>query len=170
MEKITSTENKRVILFGNLEVELWHVMIAKIVQEVLNTFNDDRTYLYLCHLNGYKLVSCTKYCTNRDSDTVIPLPLAPHSDYKYNIGPDYDRIVAPIISKLSNGRKINDCFGLFSNKEMKIEEDSFVKELNTKFPSEKFTSGIDCVKLFEFDKGNSVKHDVVYVLGKGSKA
>ena len=69
-----------------------------------------------------------------------------------------------------NGRKINDCFGLFSNKEMKIEEDSFVKELNTKFPSEKFTSGIDCVKLFEFDKGNSVKHDVVYVLGKGSKA
>lgn len=141
-----------------------------LVQEVLNTFNDDRTYLYLCHLNGYKLVSCTKYCTNMDSDTVIPLPLAPHSDYKYNIGPDYDRIVAPIISKLSNGRKINDCFGLFSNKEMKIEEDSFVKELNTKFPSEKFTSGIDCVKLFEFDKGNSVKHDVVYVLGKGSKA
>ena len=36
-------------------------------------------------------------------------------------------------------------------------------------PVTKFTSGIDCVKFFEFDKGNEVKHDVVYVLGKGSK-
>lgn len=29
---------------------------------VLNTCNDDRTYLYLCQLNGYRLVPCTRYC------------------------------------------------------------------------------------------------------------
>ncbi len=33
-----------------------------LVPTVLNTCNDDRTYLYLCHLNGYKLVPCTRYC------------------------------------------------------------------------------------------------------------
>ena len=29
---------------------------------VLNTFNDDRTYLYLTYMNGYRLKPCTKWC------------------------------------------------------------------------------------------------------------
>ena len=31
-------------------------------ETVLNTFNDDRTYLYLIHMNGYLLKPCTKWC------------------------------------------------------------------------------------------------------------
>ena len=31
-----------------------------VTKEILGTCNDDRTYLYLCHLNGYRLVPCTK--------------------------------------------------------------------------------------------------------------
>ena len=50
--------------------------------------------------------------------------LSPHSDYKYNVGPDYDRILSPLICKLSNGKNIGECFGLFAQKveEPKVEE------------------------------------------------
>ena len=39
-----------------------------VTKEILNTFNDDRTYLYLCHMNGYKLKPCTKYSVNKVDD------------------------------------------------------------------------------------------------------
>lgn len=82
---------------------------------VLNTCNDDRTYLYLCHLNGYKLVPCTRYCyTQGDTHGISKLPIAPRSDYKYQVGPLYDRIVAPLVAELSGGKFIRDCFNLFN--------------------------------------------------------
>ena len=83
---------------------------------VLNTYNDDRTYLYLCHLNGYKLVPCTKYCyTQGDSHGIEKLPIVPRSGYQYKVGPLYDDEIAPLISQLSNGKRIGECFGLFNN-------------------------------------------------------
>ena len=30
--------------------------------EIIRTCNDDRTYLYLIHMNGYELRPCTKWC------------------------------------------------------------------------------------------------------------
>lgn len=58
---------------------------------VLNTCNDDRTYLYLCHLNGYRLVPCSHYCyTQGDTHGIEKLPIAPRSDYQYQVGPKYD--------------------------------------------------------------------------------
>ena len=57
-----------------------------LTKEVLGTYNDDRTYLYLCHLNGYMLVPCTKYCVGKKVNSVVPLETMPHGDYKYDIG------------------------------------------------------------------------------------
>ena len=87
-----------------------------LTKEVLGTYNDDRTYLYLCHLNGYKLVPCTKYCVGKKVNSVIPLETMPHGDYKYDVGPKYDNIVSPIVRELSGGRSIGQCFGLFNEK------------------------------------------------------
>ena len=84
------------------------------VPVVLNTCNDDRTYLYLCHLNGYKLVPCTKYCyTQGETGGIEKLPIAPRSGYQYKVGPLYDDEIAPLISQLSGGKRIGECFGLF---------------------------------------------------------
>ena len=58
-----------------------------LTKEVLGTYNDDRTYLYLCHLNGYMLVPCTKYCVGKNNpNNIVPLETMPHGDYKYDIG------------------------------------------------------------------------------------
>lgn len=61
-----------------------------VVQKVIDTCNDDRTYLYLCHLNGYKLKPCTKWCVGNSNGKVQKLDLMPHSGYAYSIGPKYD--------------------------------------------------------------------------------
>lgn len=81
---------------------------------VLNTFNDDRTYLYLCHLNGYVLKPCTKWCyTTGDGRGVSRLPAAPRSDYQYKSGAQYDSAVAQVVADLCDGRSIGECFGWF---------------------------------------------------------
>ena len=36
----------------------WERLLSK---EIINTYNDDRTYLHLLWLNGYKNMSCNKY-------------------------------------------------------------------------------------------------------------
>ena len=46
----------------------------------------------------------------------------PHGDYKYQIGPRYDNAVAGIVRKLSGGKPIGQCFGLFKPK-VNIDDD-----------------------------------------------
>ena len=41
-----------------------------VTDAVIKTYNDDRTYLYLCHMNGYKLMPCTKYCVGKSINGV----------------------------------------------------------------------------------------------------
>lgn len=60
------------------------------VKQVLNTFNDDRTYLYLLHLNGFALKPCTNYCVGESRNGATRLPLMPHSSYRYMVGTKYD--------------------------------------------------------------------------------
>ena len=72
-------------------------------------------------MNGYKLVPCTKYCVGKKVNSIVPLETMPHNDYKYDVGPKYDRIVSPIVGELSGGRSIGECFGLF-NEETKDKE------------------------------------------------
>jgi hypothetical protein len=60
------------------------------VKQVLNTFNDDRTYLYLLYLNGFVLKPCTNYCVGESRNGATRLPLMPHSNYRYMVGTKYD--------------------------------------------------------------------------------
>ena len=148
-----------------------------VVPLVLDTCNDDRTCLYLCHLNGYKLVPCTKYCyTQGENHGVEKLPIAPRSDYKYQIGPRYDQIVAPLVASLSGGKKIGECFGLFKSMKQpgkKVEEDAHELQLvqrsglaeNGNTPS----ISPNIARMFQYGLKKPIKHDLVYVLGKGSK-
>lgn len=60
------------------------------VKQVLNTFNDDRTYLYLLYLNGFVLKPCTNYCVGESRNGATRLLLMPHSNYRYMVGTKYD--------------------------------------------------------------------------------
>lgn len=103
-EKFPITSNlSRTVNLDNLVMSCYSLFQKKMLNgyeqfltdRVLNTFNDDRTYLYLCHLNGYLLKPCTKWCYGSgDSKGIQKLPMAPRSDYQYLIGPQYDATVA----------------------------------------------------------------------------
>ena len=92
-----------------------------VTKDVLNTFNDDRTYLYLCHLNGFVLKPCSKWCVNQDAG--IPrLDLAPHVDYTYTIGTAYDSAVRGALkSATGSSRPIGELFGEFNRKPLSLE-------------------------------------------------
>ena len=155
---------------------------------VFNTCNDDRTYLYLCYFNGFKFMPCTKYCVGGSNGTVKELPIAPHDNYSYVAGPAYDRAVEKNVINLSKGKKIQDCFNLFNvdkDEEEAVRQDEYDKmvadwlskkksslververqmgEKDSKKPIDDYTRD-----LFEFGKENA-KHDLVYVLGRGSQ-
>ena len=98
-------------LFQKKMLNHWREFVT---DEVINTFNDDRTYLYLCHMNGYMLSPCTKWCVGESGGRVQGLPLSPHDGYKYLVGGAYDKAVSARVFEISNGRKIADCFGLFN--------------------------------------------------------
>lgn len=161
-------------------------------QTVLDTCNDDRTMLYMCHLNGYRLFPCTKYCYTKNDIGITQLPIAPRSDYQYQVGGKYDAIVAPLIAKLSNGKKIGECFGLFKQvdplktkeeclkrqkkQQEKRDEDAKNASLELALPTSwiegskqtpKVSPKIE--KLFQYNLKTPIRHDLVYVLGNGSK-
>ena len=142
-----------------------------LTKEILNTCNDDRTYLYLCHLNGYRLVPCTKYCIGKNNpNNVVPLEIMPHGNYTYAIGPKYDEIAAKVISELSGGKRIGECFGLFNSKEEVVNDKkrNFVDVKQLSSPSTRPEIDVATERLFQYNLKNPVKHDLVYVLGDGS--
>lgn len=148
-----------------------------LTKEIIGTCNDDRTYLYLCHLNGYKLVPCTKYCVGKSQNGVVSLEVMPHDNYKYDVGQKYDDKVAPVVAGLSGGKKIGECFGLFSQdnafgnggKPAKAPRNYVnVRELATDASKRPFIDEATA-KLFQYNLKKPIKHDVVYVLGNGSK-
>ena len=136
-----------------------------ITKEVLDTFNDDRTYLYLIHMNGYKLKPCTSYCVNQGIRNMKALDISPHGDYKYVVGQRYDDAVKGVVARLSNGRSINDCFGLFNPSGIVLPPSKKVADASEQI---KQKTDVNTAKLFEYGKKNK-KHDLVYVLGRGSK-
>ena len=52
------------------------------------------------------------------------LPIAPRSDYTYDVGPRFDQKLAPFIAGISDGKTIGECFGLFNHtkKQTKTEQ------------------------------------------------
>lgn len=146
-----------------------------LTREVLDTGNDDRTYLYLLHLNGYSPVSCSKWCVNRGS-SVQPLPVAPRSSYRYKVGTEYDQVLAPLIERLSGGRRIGQCKGLFRSDWFKAHEQrergAQVTELREFREAVGSSTKIDqrTADLFHYGrKWAGERHDLVYVLGSGSR-
>ncbi len=182
---ITSNHCKSINL-DNLIVQCYSLFQKKMLnnydmflnETVLNTFNDDRTYLYLIHMNGYLLKPCTKWCVQGD---VEKLEVMPSSGYRYDVGARYDQIVAPVVKQLSDGRDINECFNLFNeNKGKKRTKADEKIEDNAKQLSLLPRSGLidevhvpevspDISKIFQYNTKKKVKHDLVYVLGRGSK-
>lgn len=91
----------------------WEKLITK---EIIATNNDDRTLLYLLYLNGYVAKPVTRYSARglkknfsfNTNDSMGSMHL-------YPIGGNYDKIVAPIIFKLT-GTTISKAFGYFKKK------------------------------------------------------
>lgn len=181
---ITSNHSQSVNL-DNLVVQCYSLFQKKMLNNynlfltptVLNTFNDDRTYLYLIHMNGYKLKPCSKWCVKGD---VEKLDVMSSCGYKYDVGTKYDGIVAPVVKDLSGGRDIGECFNLFNeskkpetNDEKKVKQEA--KDLSiaprSGIAGDRQISTISpyIAKFFQYNQKHPVKHDLVYVLGRGSK-
>lgn len=84
--------------------------------------------------------------------------------------------MAPLISELSGGKTIRQCFGLFNangSKNVKKVGKSTRNYVNPKELSANIWERPDIdpstAKLFQYNLKKPVKHDVVYVLGDGSK-
>ena len=176
---ITSNQSKTINM-DNMVMSAYSLVQKKMlngweklnVPLVLNTCNDDRTYLYLCHLNGYKLVPCTKYCVGKNNpNNIVPLDEMPHGNYTYDIGPNYDEKVSSLIRELSGGKRIGECFGLFKKLTTEPEKPKSkyvsLKEVSLN-PVGRPIIDPAIAKLFQYGLKKPLRHDLVYVLGDGS--
>ena len=80
--------------------------------------------------------------------------------------------MAPVVRELSGGRAIADCFNLFNDGNGAVERD-IADKLVLDQPIEQLDA-IETInpwtaRLFQFNSKRRIKHDLVYVLGKGSK-
>ena len=85
--------------------------------KTIETYNDDRTYLYVLYLNGYIPRLCSKYdvryIVNYMSNNNISNRLSSvTSTYKY--GKLYDKHISDVVSGLT-GKSIDKSFGYFNN-------------------------------------------------------
>ena len=83
-------------------------------QDILNTNNDDRTYLTLIWLNGYLNECCTKWDIYGllDSEYNMKLSDSMSGEKCIKMGKIYDRIAQNVFNKISD-KKIIDSFGFW---------------------------------------------------------
>lgn len=87
-------------------------------EDVLATHNDDRTYIFALYLNGYRCRYCSKYSlAEKDKSRLYryDYPDGMGENHVHLIGREYDRIVVPIIEKMT-GKPIEECFNYFNTK------------------------------------------------------
>lgn len=101
---------------------------------VLHTYNDDRTYLYILYLNGYIAKPSSKYSAKELNKTYgLHLDDTSMKTAKiYPIGRNYDRVVEPVVKKLTNttidksfnffGKKRYDCVMVYSKNGVDSQE------------------------------------------------
>lgn len=89
----------------------WKIFLT---QEIMNTNNDDRTYLTLIWLNGYLNKSCTKWEIHDLLNSKYDLKLndSMSGEKVIKTGKIYDRIAQSEFSKIS-GKQIVDSFGFW---------------------------------------------------------
>lgn len=84
--------------------------------DIINTYNDDRTYLYMLWLNGFLNKPCTRYGVdellksfglNMDESSLS-------KNKQITIGRKYDDVAIKRLKKMTN-KNINDMFGFFSD-------------------------------------------------------
>lgn len=101
-----------VSLFTKKMLKNWERLLSK---EIINTYNDDRTYLHLLWLNGYKNMSCSKH-------NIFELLGKYNLNLDYGIcenkisqiGKKYDMIMQKEYDKLIH-KDINESFGYWNN-------------------------------------------------------
>ena len=84
--------------------------------KIIETYNDDRTYLYVLYMNGYKPVTCTKYnigsVTNEMANKNIQNRLS-STVKSFKFGKHYDKHVNDVVVRLT-GNTIDKSFGYFN--------------------------------------------------------
>ena len=85
--------------------------------DIINTYNDDRTYLYMLWLNGYLNKPCTKYNVTEllEGYSLNMDETGLSKNKQITIGKRYDSVAIKRLSKLSN-KNIKDMFGFFVDK------------------------------------------------------
>ena len=101
-------------LFQKKMLSNWDKYVDDIV---LHTYNDDRTYLYILYLNGYIAKPSSKYSVKELNKTYnLHLDDTSMKTAKvYPIGRNYDRVVEPVVKKLTN-TTIDKSFNFFCKK------------------------------------------------------
>ena len=101
-------------LFQKKMLSSWDKYVDDVV---LHTYNDDRTYLYILYLNGYIAKPSLKY-SEKELNKIYGLHLDDTSMKTakiYPIGRNYDRVVEPVVKKLTN-TTIDKSFNFFGKK------------------------------------------------------
>ena len=93
-----------------------------LTREVIETYNDDRTYLYIMHLNGYNTKPVTRY-TKRGVDRMsYKANDSMRENGVYNIGKEYDGIVEGVVRNLT-GTTIDKSHAFFKFKGIPAAEE-----------------------------------------------
>jgi hypothetical protein len=101
-------------LFQKKMLKNWEKFVES---NVLHTYNDDRTYLYILFLNGYVAKPASKY-SEKELNAHYDLHLDDTSMRTariYPIGRNYDKTVAPTVLKLTR-TTIDKAFNFFNTK------------------------------------------------------
>lgn len=104
-------------IFSKKMVANWEAFVD---DTVINTFNDDRTLLYIFWLNGYLTRPCTRYTSKGLKRNFTLNPTEPLCG-QYPIGKEYDNAVAPTLERLT-GTDIRKAFNFFNRPKMVVSE------------------------------------------------
>jgi len=99
-------------LFTKKMLKNWEKILT---ENIIKTYNDDRTYLHLLWLNGYKNVPCSKYDVFELLEKYnLNLDNSMTENKIHLIGKKYDMVMQKEFEKISS-ENINDSFGFWKN-------------------------------------------------------
>lgn len=88
--------------------------LDKFVDEnIIHTYNDDRTKLYIFQLNGYTTVPCTRWTERGLKKLTYRAIEGMNENHIYPVGKEYDKIVEDRVYELT-GTTIDKAFGFFN--------------------------------------------------------
>lgn len=101
-------------LFTKKMLKNWEKILTK---DVIKTYNDDRTYLHLLWLNGYKDIPCSKYNVFELLEKYsLNLDGSMTKNRTCLIGKKYDEVIRKEYERILH-KDINDSFGLWKDEE-----------------------------------------------------